>query len=190
MIRWLVGQLTPMPVELRWADLRGLPRPPKTLETRIAAAVALYPCELLFVHRDAERDPPEWRVNEILTANGTNLPHVCVVPVRMQEAWLLHDEASLRQAAGRPNSREPLGLPSLGRIENLNNPKEVLHNALLVASGRTGRRVKQFNAAIAAHRLATLVNDWAPLRHLPAFQRLEADTRAALATINLQTDET
>jgi hypothetical protein len=184
-LRWLVGQLTPTPIELRWADLRGLPKPPKTLEKRIATAVDLYPCELLFVHRDAERDSPELRVEEVSRANGTGLPHVCVVPVRMQEAWLLHDEAALRQAAGRPTGREPLGLPVRGRTESLPDPKQVLHEALRIASGRKGRRAKQFNPAVAAHRLATLVSDWTPLRQLPAFQRLEADTRAALAIVGL-----
>ena len=31
------------------------------------------------------------------------------------------------------------------------------------------------------HELAEQIDDWSPLRQLPAFRRLEDDTRAALA---------
>jgi len=87
---------------LRWADLRGLPAPPSGLRDRVTRAVELYPCQLLFVHRDAEGQEPELRYEEIRTSNQTGRLHVAVVPVRMQEAWLLHDEGALREAAGRP----------------------------------------------------------------------------------------
>lgn len=40
-----------------WADLGRLPRPPKSLSDRISDTIALYPCDLLFVHRDAEKAP-------------------------------------------------------------------------------------------------------------------------------------
>jgi hypothetical protein len=117
------------------------------------------------------------RYEEIRIANNTGLPHVCVVPVRMQEAWLLFDEAALREAAGRPSGRNALNLPRVNRWEALPNPKEVLHVALRAASGATGRKAKKFPPAQAVHRLAALVTDWSPLRALPAFQRLENDAR-------------
>lgn len=180
LLRWVIEQHTDVPVELRWADLRPLSSPPRTLRERLAAAVEFYPCELLFVHRDAEREPRERRVEEIGRENGTGIGHVCVVPVRMQEAWLLHDEAALRDAAGRPSGHEPLGLPALGRAESLADPKGVLHGALQRASGLSGRRAKQFRPAQAAHRLAELITDWSPLRALTAFQRLETETKDAL----------
>lgn len=185
-LRWLLTQTTPEVFDLRWADLRVLRSPPRGLQERIQLAVELYPCGLLFVHRDAEKQPAELRYEEIRRECRTPVKHVCVVPVRMQEAWLLHDEMSLREAADRPSGTEPLGLPALARVESLPDPKGVLHRALRLASGAKGRRAKQFNPAQAAHRLADLVRDWSPLRQLRAFQRLESDVRKACVALGLQ----
>ncbi|MEH1908405.1 MAG: hypothetical protein V7K95_12085 [Nostoc sp.] len=82
-------------IQSNWADLRRLPKPPKKLLPRIINSLELYPCNLLFIHRDAEREPREKRITEILEAlkavkkSVVVPPHVCVIPVRMQEAWLL-----------------------------------------------------------------------------------------------------
>jgi len=184
-LRWLFGELTPEPVELRWGDLRRLPRPPKELPERLKLAVALYPCQLLLVHRDAEDQPPQERFDEIKGANDTKFPHVCVVPVRMQEAWLLLDESALREAAGRPSGTDDLALPPSRQWESLPDPKKILHQALITANGAKGRRAKRFNPAQAAHRLADLIDDWSLLRTLTAFRRLEDDTRAALTALGL-----
>src|SRR5579863_5402046 len=99
LLRWLgvtedlVGQ---------WAELRHLRRPPVGLMNRVRKALELYPCDLLFVHRDAEAQAPQLRsaeinaaVEEIWRAGVAPIPHVCVVPVRMQEAWLLIDESAI-----------------------------------------------------------------------------------------------
>lgn len=182
-LRWLFGQVTPEPIELRWGDLRGLPRPSTTLGDRLTCAVNLYPCQLLLVHRDAEKQPAQLRYDEVRAANQTQLPHACVVPVRMQEAWLLLDELALREAAGRPSGTDPLNLPAPWQWESTPDPKQVLHQALVTASGARGRRAKQFQPARAAHRLAELVRDWSPLRRLSAFQRLERDVRDVLAEL-------
>jgi len=121
----------------------------------------------------------------IYPAPNTGLGHVCVVPVRMQEAWLLHDTAAIRQAADRPSGTDFLDLPPANRWERLPDPKSTLHNAHRIANGATGRRARRFNPAPAAHRLAELITDWSPLRTLPAFARLEADTRTALTTLGV-----
>src|ERR1022692_1669929 len=55
-------------IQGEWEDLRQMPRPPKTLEARISAAVALDPCEVLFVHRDAENASRHVRRSEIAAA--------------------------------------------------------------------------------------------------------------------------
>lgn len=180
LLRWLLAELDPAPWSLQWADLRGLSRPPKGLAERIRSATALFPCELLFVHRDAEREPPEVRVQEIAKAAPPG-PSVPVVPVRMQEAWLLHNPQALRQAAGNPRGEVPLHLPPLAKVEALPDPKEVLHRALLAAAASSGRRARGFRPETQAHRLAEQIDDWSPLRQLPAFRRLEDHTRAALA---------
>lgn len=183
MLRWLVFQLATVAIEIQWADLRLLRKPPRGLAERLAAAVKLSPCEILFIHRDAENQDPALRYDEIRAANQTAIDHVCIVPVRMQEAWLLHNEMALREAAGRPSGRELLNLPRASAWEQLADPKQILHEALIRASGASGRRAKNFKPAQAAHRLAELVEDWSPLRQLVAFRQLEEDTRSALARV-------
>jgi hypothetical protein len=54
-ITWLLHEKLPgIPVRPQWADLARLPRPPKSLDGRIKAAVDFFPCDVLLVHRDAE----------------------------------------------------------------------------------------------------------------------------------------
>lgn len=184
-LEWLIAQLTMTEIEMRWADLRGLPKKPQGLSERIVVATRLYPCQILFVHRDAESQDPRLRYTEIQVANTTGLCHVCIVPVRMQEAWLLHNEAALREAADRPSGTDPVDLPTAARWERLPDPKATLYTALRTASGATGRRAKRFKPARAAHRLAELITDWSPLRSLTAFTQLETDTRAALQNLGI-----
>jgi len=184
-LEWLVGVLTPTPLAVQWVDLRGIRSRPTALRDRVNEALRLYPCDMLFVHRDAEGQPAELRYREITTAMPAHRRGVPVVPVRMQEAWLLHDERALRKAAGRPSGAEPLHLPSLSRVERVSDPKATLHGALLTAAGVTGRRRRAFDATGTAQRLAGLIKDWTPLRQLPAFTRLEADTRTALGQLKV-----
>ncbi len=184
-LQWLMRQLTPEDFEIRWADPRAFPERPRSLAERLNVAIQEYPCQLLFVHRDAERQDPGVRYREIEAANRTGRSHVCVVPVRMQEAWLLHDEAALREAAGRPTGTEELGLPPAHRWDRLADPKKVLYEALRVANGAKGRRAKSFRPGRAAHRLADIITDWTPLRTLAAFAQLEADTRTALEQLGV-----
>jgi hypothetical protein len=87
---WLLAINASRPFAGQWADLSRLIVRPQGLPGRITRALDLYPCELLFVHRDAEGASRIARVQEITAALGSiSTPAVCVVPVRMQEAWLL-----------------------------------------------------------------------------------------------------
>ena len=90
-----------------------------------------------------------------------------------------------RHAAGSPAGRAPLNLPGPKRLEALADPKETLHLAIIEASGLTGRRRDKLNVSRAAHDVARLTEDWSPLRQLPAFTRLELDTRRALAALGV-----
>lgn len=180
-LEWVLGEATTDPSRIDWADLRGLRRPPQGLREKVVRALELYPCDLLFVHRDSEGQQSEQRHCEVADAVRSLRPFVSVVPVRMQEAWMLHDEDAIRRAAGQPSGRQQLGLPPATRLEAIADPKTVLHNALASACGLSGRRLRRFEPAKAAHRVAMLVRrDWSVLRALPAFVRLERDTRRAL----------
>ncbi len=185
LLGWLLSQLTLADVELRWADLRGIAHKRDGLAATLDHAVRLYPCHILFVHRDSDKHDPDACHDQIRSANRTGTGLVCVVPVKMQEAWLLHNEAALRRAAGRPSGTDRIDLPPASKWERLPDPKATLHNALRIASGATGRRAKNFRPERAAHRLADLITDWSPIRTLPAFVRLEADTKDALRMLGV-----
>jgi len=180
-LRWVIERVTPEEFRVVWVDTSLFTTGP-TLAEKVRGALAVQPCGLLFVHRDADNQPPEWRFEEIRQAAGDQ-PHVAVVPIRMTEAWLLFDEGAIRAAAGRVSGREPLRLPALSRLEQVSDPKRVLRDALVMAHGATRRRARRFHPADARHRLADLIEDWTPLRQLTAFQRLEADTRDALSAL-------
>ena len=165
---------------VRFPLRRSLPRPPKELSERINRSVELYPCELLFVHRDAESAPIEKRETEIRKALEESsvkgsVRVVCVVPVRMQEAWLLIDEAALRKAAGNPNGTRPLAMPDVQKLEELADPKQLIRELLSQASGLQGRRLKSFNWQSRTHRVAEMIGDFSLLYRLAAFRRLAAE---------------
>ena len=170
------------PIQPEWADLRRLPRQHKnlTLTDRIRWSLELYPSDLLFVHRDAEAIPYQARQREIETALDSsnlevNLPVICVIPIRMQEAWLLFDEQAIRFAAGNPNGRHPIELPSLTRVEALPDPKELLYELLREASGLAGKRRRQLRVQRLTRRVTEYIDDFSPLRNLSAFRELERD---------------
>jgi hypothetical protein len=179
---WVLGQHCTKVFAGEWPDLRRLRRPPRALEARIAAAVELAPCDLLFVHRDAERDEPDARRAEIEPAVlGSGLrASIPVVPVRMTEAWLLWNESAIRRAAGNPNGRGALGLPAPGEVEQRSDPKGDLHAALLAASGLRGRRRDDLRPSALRSLVADAIADYSPLRAAAAFARLEADVQRVL----------
>lgn len=186
LLRWMVGTIVRnVNFTDAFADLGVLSDPPKKLSDKVRKAVELYPCDVLFVHRDAEAEPAEKRIEEVRRAVEEAAAHsrwVPVVPVRMTEAWLLVDEAAIRQAASNPSGTAALDLPALSRLEGIRSPKTVLHRALEKASGRSGRRLDQFRRDMGhhVHRVAQLIQNKESLREIAAFKRLEADTRDAL----------
>ena len=123
----------------QWADF-SIGKKPGNLHDRLKFALQRFPCDLLFVHRDAEKQDPKMRHEEIQMAasalsEAPMPPWVCVVPVRMQEAWLLFNEAAIRNAAGNPNGQVMLNLPKLNTVEEIPDPKQILHHQLKAASG-------------------------------------------------------
>jgi hypothetical protein len=179
-LTWLLqAHLVDCAIQHEWADLRRVPKSLKdTFSKRIQLAVELYPCELLFIHRDAEKEPRQKRVDEIRKAKeeageSVSVPTVCVVPVRMTEAWLLFDETALRRAAANPNGKHPLQLPDLTKLEDKPDPKELLYKLLGEASGLGSHRRKKLRVEELVHRVAEFIDDFASLRAMPAFKALE-----------------
>ncbi len=115
-LTWLLqGHLSGCAVQSEWADLARLPKPPKSLSERIQCSLELYPCQVLFIHRDGDNQGREQRLEEIgkaLTQVRRSMsPTICVIPVRMTEAWLLLDEAAIRTAADNPKGSQALQIP-------------------------------------------------------------------------------
>jgi len=191
-LNWLIRDIAEsVPLEAQWADLGLLASSAKTLGERVRTAIEYYPCDILFIHRDAERpDGFELRVEEILQActglenQMSELRWVCVIPVRMTEAWRLIDESAIRRAAGNPQGRKVLGLPSLRQMERV-DAKDVLHKAIREASELAGRKAKKLEVSRAIHDVADYIGDFGQLDNLPSFSRLRADLANALHSLGL-----
>jgi len=98
----------------------------------------------------------------------------------MKEAWLLFDTNAIRQAAGNPNGRISLKEIPVDQLEKLPDPKQILYELLRNASGLSGRRRRKFNVARSAIRIAQFIQDFSPLRKLPAFQQFESELYSLL----------
>lgn len=133
--------------------------------------------DAVFVHRDADSAGPEARLEEMQLAADTidGCPRVIpVVPVRTTEAWLLGDEGAIREVAGNPTARNPLGLPPLKAVEDVAKPKELLAEVLAEASGCTGSALGDFNNKFGRHRATLLerLDLYGPVSHLASWQSL------------------
>lgn len=141
--------------------------------------------DLIVVHRDADRFSVDDRKEEIAKAVAEEWPghpHIAVVPVRMLEAWLLLDEASIRQVAENPNGRTRLALPKGGTAERIADPKKLLKDTLVTASGYTGRRLDGFQKRFPHHRhkLLERLDPHGPVAQLPSWKAFVSDLGAAL----------
>jgi hypothetical protein len=175
---WMFRQHCPnYALESDWADLRRLRCRPKTLRERIELTLKLYDPDLLFIHRDAEGQAVGQRRQEIANAlcDQIRTPAVCVIPVRMQEAWLLFDKGAIRRAAGNPNGRIPLQLPPMENVEALPNPKEILFDLITNASELSPTRRKKLRPQKLAHLISQSIDDFSPLNQLSAFRALEQE---------------
>jgi hypothetical protein len=183
---WLLKQNeVKISIQPTWADLRLLPKNMIVggLANKIKLSLELYPCDLLFIHHDADRESlGHWKA--IIDDEITNMPksdqpnaYICVIPVRMQESWMLFDENAIRRAAGNPHGTEPISLPKLRNTERVPDPKSILHENLKAASGRNGRRLNSFNVRHSARLVSEYIEDFSPLRNLRAFQQLEVDLK-------------
>lgn len=179
-LSWLIRKVARTAVVEQWADLSRIPRP-RSLSEKVAAALDLYPCDLLFVHRDAEGQPAHLRRTEIGDVlQSFEISYVPVIPVRMTESWLLVDEAAIRAAAGNPNGSDRLQLPGLNRVEDIPDPKSLLHDALRRASGLNARRRRGLPVHDRVQRIPNYIDDFTYLGQLSAFRTLEADVQARL----------
>ncbi|MFE7301941.1 hypothetical protein [Streptomyces sp. NPDC057579] len=170
----------------------GLLRPPTghSVRDKLRAARKLHGTyDLVVVQRDADRGPAQDRrdeVTEAVRAEWPGLQHVAVVPVRMLEAWLLLDEACLRQVAENPRGRVSLDLPKGTAAEKVADPKQLLKDSLARASEYRGRRLVQFQKRFSQHRLRMLelLDPEGPVAGLPSWQHFVKDLDEAFETLS------
>lgn len=181
-INWVLRSTTErqfLPSFASYSELRST-----DLAQKVTRALRLFPCDILFVHRDAERvDAFESRRDEIHAALPASCLCVPIIPVRMTEAWFLFDEHAIRRAANNPNGIQRLRLPSLRMTEAMPDPKATMFDQLRVASGLNARRLRTFNEGRARARVAELIDDFSPLRALRAFVEFEREVQAAIERV-------
>lgn len=172
-------------VRLSQPDFSLLPRVAKNIEARVRVGLRLIdmPIDLIVVHRDSDSEEPERRYAEILdavTAVAESAHPLPVVPVRMTEAWLLLDEAAIRQVAGNPRGRMNLELPRPRHVESVADPKRLLQQCLVTAADCTGRRRDQMSKRFNEHRRQLLqrIEFGGPIGQLTSWQRLVSDIEA------------
>ena len=184
LIELLFAAHTDLPYQVTCAE--GLPPLAAGLNLRIEAALELFPCDLLFVHRDAEGESSTKRQQEIQESwpNSTQTAAlIVIIPVRMTEAWLIASEKPIRLAVGNPNGTETLELPAVKKIEFAPSPKEILFTALKTATGLNTSRKARFDPHKFRHRVSELIDDLAPLRMLPSFYHFEAQVKKQVALL-------
>jgi hypothetical protein len=141
--------------------------------------------DILFVHADGKGQQDKTfaeRIGPIAAAYDTErLIVVGVVPIHETEAWALADGDALRRSFGTTLSDSDLGIPGgAGEIERLVDPKQHLRDAQRRAMG--GRRHRRIRNELPLPLLGEAIG-LDQLRRLPAFRRLEEDTKAALSDL-------
>lgn len=177
-------------VEGVWAtDLLARSGAGKDVASKVSALLAAdSEFDILFIHRDSDNEPVEARRREITDAmhdRGKGKPFVPVIPIRETEAWLLVDEAAIRDVVGHSQGKTELELPKLSQVEQRARPKELLKQALARAA-KPGRRNDIDERAFSRYRRELLENldlD-GPIQQLSAWQNLLRDLKAALAALS------
>lgn len=181
-INWTLEQIPNIRFNSQYAEVSL--KPSAGLFKRAAAAIKVYECDILLIHRDAEKLAANLRIAEIrdyLIELGK--PYVPIVPIRMTEAWLLIDEQAIRSAANNPNGTIKLSIPKANHLENISDPKNVLFEKLKLASELPSGRLCKFRPEFRRHRVAELIGDFSQLRNLSAFVQFENDLIKCVETL-------
>lgn len=151
----------------------------KSLAKKITVAIEWYEPHFVVVHRDAENQGIQKRIEEIEVAvsqlAGSQMSFVKIIPIKMTEAWLLIDEMAIRRAAGNPNGKMPLQLPAIDKLETLSNPKEILQGLIKEASGLSGRRLRDMNVQQSIQLIPEFLTNFDPLNGLESYRHFQGE---------------
>lgn len=147
---------------------------------------------VLCVHADADSETDETAYKhkiepakkalqestEVLCANL-----VPIVPVQMQEAWLLADLTELKRQIGTNKSDAELGLDK--RPETIADPKQAITDAIRIArEGLTKRRREDLKIGELYQPLGQSMS-LSSLQKLPSYRKFEAHVRDAFRELKL-----
>jgi len=199
MLTWLLERHLPQAdVEtthvLSMDELSGIAK--ADLVGRMRRALDHYPCEILFVHRDADSEDDAPRYEEIRRAVAHLAPAppvIAVVSIQAVEAWLMFHADALFHAV-RKRARVAFDLPPLRTVQSIAHPKQRFHALLRAAHAETGRAASAFRPHHAdyyiaiADFIAATPQGFEPLldprNQVTAFQRLSASIVALAPSLN------
>lgn len=184
-IDWLLAEHAPLArISGTFATFRqGQDR---ALSARITTALREFPCDLLFIHRDAEGASLAQRKDEIsIACEGLDIKTVPIIPVHMTEAWMFADEAAIRFASENASGTHRISIPAKRQWESMADPKAALFEVLIEASAKSGRALKKFNPEKARTLIAQRATQFKQLRGLSSFDAFEqALTQQLVRLIN------
>lgn len=185
-IKWSLDDLYPnLANSGKFADYRPFRKPPKSISEKIKFAINYFPFDILFIHRDAESITAniiKQRTEEVSKEINEDEKNriVCVVPIKMMEAWLLINTEAIKKAAGNRNYNKEIILPPINELEKEKQPKIKLQRILKEVSGLKGRNLQKFNVGKAIHLVAENIEDFSILRELEAYKHFERHLKLAV----------
>lgn len=177
-------------------DLSMFPRPVgRTVREKLDVLLKHYPTvDVIFVHRDADNAGIALREQEIIeAADGLMAADriIPVIPVTKLETWLLTDREAIKRISGNAGYKGELDcIPANRRLENVQDAKGLLLEALCEASETQGARLKKFRSRFSEMRarLAFDLDASGPVQDLPSYQhfrgKITAFSRQKLLSLN------
>lgn len=158
--------------------------------SRIATAVRLAACNLLWVHTDGGSDAALAQrlcvepAFALIRQRPPEAPWqgVAVVPVREMEAWALVDGDAIRAALGVTLGDDALGLVAGAACEHLLDPKKTLDEVLRRSLGKQYRPGRQSGLESTLQAIAERVS-FEQLRRLHSFTACEVEMRRAVQAL-------
>jgi hypothetical protein len=147
---------------------------------------------VLCVHADADSDtdhtvyshkiePAKKALNDSARPRCTNL--VPIVPVHMQEAWLLADIALLKKQIGTGMHDAELGIDK--KPESIPDPKQIIEEAIRIARQELTKRRRHDLQIGDLYQLIGQSISLMALQDLPSYKKFEEHVRCALRELKL-----
>lgn len=151
--------------------------------------------QIMCIHCDADDNSEETvlktKLTPVIDAIDTLEEDCCknivaIIPVYMTESWMLANPELLASRIDKSISLSDLGLPKIGRVETISDPKQTIIDAINV-SERTGRRRSKKLSISQLYSPISKELELKDLRNLKSFQIFETRCREALIKLGYMT---